>query len=67
MGQLAMAEESNISFMQMMGKSLLDVDEIESLTEIFDKIQKVTSKNLQDVANEVFDIDQFSFLTYIPE
>ncbi|HEX8548811.1 MAG TPA: insulinase family protein, partial [Cytophagaceae bacterium] len=59
--------ESNISFMQMMGKSLLDVDEIESLTEIFDKIQKVTSKNLQDVANEVFDIDQFSFLTYIPE
>ncbi|HEY8402809.1 MAG TPA: pitrilysin family protein [Cytophagaceae bacterium] len=66
-GQLAMAEESNISFMQMMGKSLLDQGQIDSLNDIFDRIKKITSKELQEIANEVFQDKELSFLTYIPE
>lgn len=67
MGQLAIAEESNIGFMQMMGKSLLDIGGIDSLSDIFNRIKKISAPELQDIANEAFDFDKFSFLTYLPE
>ena len=66
-GQLAMAEESNVGMMQMMGKSLLDLGRIDTLSSIFDQINKVSAKQLQDLANEMFVEDQLSELTYIPE
>lgn len=66
-GQLAMAEESNVGMMQMMGKSLLDLGRIDTLSSIFDQINDVSAKQLQDLANEMFIEDQLSELTYIPE
>jgi predicted Zn-dependent peptidase len=67
MGQLAMAEESNLSFMLMMGKSILDLGRIDSLTDIFDEIRGITAEQLRDIANEMFREDQLSYLTYVPE
>jgi predicted Zn-dependent peptidase len=67
MGQLAMSEESNNSFMLMMAKSLLDLQKVEPLPEIFERIRQITSKELQDVAQEVFVEDEFSQLTFLPE
>lgn len=67
MGQLAMSEESNSSFMLMMAKSLLDTRRVEPLQQIFEKIQQVTSEQLQEIAREMFDESQFSVLTYLPE
>lgn len=67
LGQLAMAQESNISLMLMMGRSLLDMDRIESLNEIFSKIKRITSRHLQDIANEIFVEDKLSYMTYLPE
>lgn len=66
-GSLAMAEESNSSFMQMMGKSLLDTGQIETLGEVFEQINQVTSRDFQDMAHKYLDIDQFSSLTYLSE
>ncbi|MEM1406498.1 MAG: pitrilysin family protein [Bacteroidota bacterium] len=66
MGQLAMAEENNASLMLMMGKSLLDLDRIDSLEEIFDRIKQTSAAELIEVANEMFHEDQLSLLTYIP-
>ncbi len=66
-GQLAMAEESNMGFMQMMAKSLLDMDRIDSLEEIFEQIDEVSSIVLQDIANEMFDEKDLSSLTFLPE
>ncbi len=66
LGQLAMAEENNASFMLMMGKSILDLDKIEDLDDIFKKIKNVTSSELQDLSNEMFQEDQLSQLTYVP-
>jgi predicted Zn-dependent peptidase len=63
-GQLAMAEESNINFMQMMGKSMLDLGYIDSLEDIFEKLDKITASDLQEIALDMFREDQFSFLTY---
>ncbi|MFN3405540.1 MAG: M16 family metallopeptidase [Cytophagaceae bacterium] len=66
-GQLAMAEESNINFMQMMGKSLLDLECIEDLDQIFKEIRGISSRQLQEIAKETFDEKTLSVLTYVPE
>ena len=67
MGQLAMSEESNMSFMLMMAKSLLDTGKVDSLPEIFSEIQAITSAQLQDIAQEMFNPDNFSYLTFLPD
>ncbi|MEO1049789.1 MAG: pitrilysin family protein [Bacteroidota bacterium] len=66
MGQLAMAEENNTNLMLMMGKSILDLERIDSLEDVFTQIRKVTSQDLRDVANEIFSENQLSYLTFIP-
>lgn len=66
-GQLAMAEESNNSFMLMMAKSLLDIDRVEALADINADINAITAPQLQDLAQEAFQEDQFSSLTFVPE
>lgn len=67
MGQLAMAEESNQSFMLMMAKSVLDIGRVESLPDIFAEIRAVTAEQLQGLAQEMFDAAQMSYLTFMPE
>ncbi len=65
-GQIAMSEENNLSFMLMMGKSLLDLGRIQQLDEIFAKIKNTSSSDLIDVANEMFEEDNLSILSYSP-
>ncbi|WP_428666609.1 M16 family metallopeptidase [Runella sp.] len=67
MGQLAMSEESNQSFMLMMAKSILDTGKVDSLSELFTEIDAVTAPQLQDIAQEMFDESQWSTLAFIPE
>lgn len=66
MGQLAMAEENNTSLMLMLGKSLLDLETIPSLEEIYAKIRKIKAEDILAVANEIFDEDTLSYLTFVP-
>ncbi|MDB5261175.1 MAG: zinc protease [Adhaeribacter sp.] len=66
MGQLAMAEESNIGLMMMLAKSILDLEKVETLNEIFDQIRQITAKQLQEIANEILHEDNLSYLNYIP-
>jgi predicted Zn-dependent peptidase len=66
MGQLAMAEENNTNLMLMMGKSILDTEMIYSLEEIFAIIRNISSLDLLETANEIFDPDTLSYLTFVP-
>lgn len=66
MGQVAMAEESNISFMMMMGRSLLDLGKVPSLEEIFSRIQNTSADDLRKMANEMFDPEKMSYLMMEP-
>jgi predicted Zn-dependent peptidase len=66
-GQLAMAEENNVNLMIMMGRSLLDIDRIDLLDDIFRDIRKIKSADMQRVAREVFSDKEISTLVYIPE
>lgn len=66
-GQMAMAEENYAALMLVFGKNLLDKGRIDSLDSIFGMIRETTSEDLQEIANEVFALDQLSFLTYLPK
>lgn len=66
-GQLAMSEENNSAVMLMMAKSMLDLNKVPDLNDLFDQIEKVDAKQLMDLANESFDFDQMSRLTFQPE
>jgi len=66
-GQLAMAEENNMNLMLMMGKSLLDLDHIRSLEDTIKQVRSITARKLQDLAQEMFDYNEFSVLTFLPK
>jgi predicted Zn-dependent peptidase len=67
MAQLAMAEESNMGFMMMMGRSLLDYNKVDSLNDMFDKIKKITPDELQALSKEMFDPETINQLIFLPE
>jgi Predicted Zn-dependent peptidases len=66
-GQLAMAEENNLSLMLSMGRSVLDIGRVPSLEEIYYQIDEITSFKLRDVAQEIFDDGKMSYLIMEPE
>lgn len=67
MGQIAIAEENNINFMLMMGRSLIDKGRVESIQEVFDSIKRIDSDLLLELANKYFHEDEFSSINYLPE
>ena len=66
-GQLAMAEENNMNLMLMMGKSLLDLGHIRSLEEIILEVRDITAAQLQELARDMFHIEDFSTLIFLPK
>ncbi len=67
MGQVAISFESNLNEMLSIGKSLLMYARIDTIPEINEKIQKVTSSELLEVANEIFNPSKLSMLIYRPK
>ena len=66
-GQIALAEESRMSLIISMAKSLMDFDRIDSLEDIFAKINAVTAEELLEVSNEIFDNDRMITLLFEPK
>ncbi len=67
LGHLAMAVESNISFMMMMARNLLDLGKITSFEEIQERVKQTSSSQLQELANEMFDEKKLSCLIMEPK
>ncbi len=67
MGQIAMAEENNISFMMMMARNLLDLGRVDSLEEIFERVRNTSSVKLMDLAGEMFEEKKLSYLFMEPK
>jgi predicted Zn-dependent peptidase len=65
-GQLALSEENNLGLMIMMGRAIIDHDRVPPLKEVFEKIDGVSSRALQSVANEMFDETKLSYLFMEP-
>jgi len=63
-GQITLSEENNSNVMLGMGKSILLYNKVDELQEIYEKINKISAEELIDIANDVFDENQLSTLTY---
>jgi predicted Zn-dependent peptidase len=66
-GQIALAEESRMSLIISMAKSLLDFNHIDTLEDIFAKINAVTAENLLEISNEIFHNDAMVTLLFRPK
>ncbi|RFZ92575.1 insulinase family protein [Mucilaginibacter conchicola] len=66
-GQIALAEESRMSLIISMAKSLMDFNHIDSLEDIFAKINAVTASQLLEISNEIFDQNRLITLLFEPK
>jgi len=63
-GQLALSGDDHSELMLSLGKSFLVYNKVDSLEEIYKKIEKVTSSDILDIANEILDEKSLSILIY---
>lgn len=63
-GQLAISYESYESQMLSIGKSYLVYGKVDSIEEMFNKIEAITASELVDIANEILNRDTLSSLIY---
>jgi len=63
-GQLAISTENREDLMLSLGKSYLFFNRVDSLETIFEKIEKIGSSEICEMANELFDEPQNSILIY---
>ncbi len=66
-GQIALAEENRLGLILSMAKSLMDFGKIDTLEEVFAKINAVTADELQEISNEIFDPAAMLTLIFEPE
>ncbi len=66
-GQLAMSEENNNAFMLMMAKSLLDLDRLPDIDELFAEIDGITAEQILTLSQRHLDTQRMSTLTYLAE
>lgn len=66
-GQIAVSQENRSNLMLSLGKSLLHFDRVDSFGEIKRQIESISARDIQDLANELFDNGPMSQLSYLPE
>ncbi|WP_462316926.1 M16 family metallopeptidase, partial [Marinilabilia sp.] len=63
-GQITISSENKENLMLNIGKSFLLYNKVDSLDDIYRKIDNLTAMDLLEIANEVFDEKQLSYLIY---
>ena len=63
-GQLAIAQESNLAEMLAIGKSYLLQNRFDPMEMIIERIQQTTAEDLTEIASEIFEEKQLSMLTF---
>lgn len=63
-GQLALGMDVNAGLMQGLGKSMLAFGQIDTIAEMHQSIDKITSEEMQALANKYFDTTQISKLVF---
>lgn len=64
-GNIALAQESKVNVMLSLGKSVLLFNKVDTLNDIYKKIEGITPEKILQVANQVFETKQMSRLTYL--
>ncbi|WP_443945188.1 M16 family metallopeptidase [Pedobacter sp. AW1-32] len=65
-GQIALGEENRIGLIIAMAKSLIDHDRIDSIEEVFEKVNRVSTTEIAQIANEVLNIEALNVFTFAP-
>lgn len=65
-GLIALSEENRIGMIISMAKSLTDYGKVDTLEEVYAKINAVTAEQLLEIANEIFDPAYLTSLTFEP-
>jgi predicted Zn-dependent peptidase len=63
-GQLAISAEAHEDLMLSIGKSYLFFNKVDTLGAIFEKIEEITSSEIMELANEIFEESQNSILIF---
>jgi len=63
-GQIALGEENHMGLIISMAKSLLDYDKVDTLEEVYARINAVTSNQILEIANETFDPAKLTTLIF---
>ena len=66
-GQIALGEENRMGLLISMSKSLLDYGRVDSLEEIFAKINAVTNSQVLEIANDMFHPKKLSSMIFNPK
>jgi predicted Zn-dependent peptidase len=66
-GQIALAEENRMSLIISMAKSMLDFNYVDTLEQLFEKINAVTVEQLLEISNEIFDENRMITLLFEPK
>jgi len=65
LGQLTIAADNGEAQMLNQGKSLLVFNKVKTHKQVAEKIEAVTAQQLQDIAREIFQPEQLSWLMYV--
>lgn len=66
-GQIALGEENRMGLIISMTKSLLDYGRVDSLEEVFAKVNAVSASQILEIANQMLDPKQLSSLIFEPQ
>jgi Predicted Zn-dependent peptidases len=66
-GQIALGEENRLNLITALAKNVLDYNQVQTLADVFEKVDAVTTDELLAIANEIFDERNLSSLCFMPE
>ena len=63
-GQIAIGQENDVNLMLSLGKSVLLYNKVDTFEIVKEKVEAVSSSQILEVANEIFNEDNLSHLIY---
>jgi predicted Zn-dependent peptidase len=66
-GQMALAQDSGSALMFNLGKSLYLFNRIDTMQEVFRRLEEITSEQIQQAAIDTFHFEKMNVLAYVPK
>ncbi len=66
-GQMALAQDSGSALMFNLGKSLYLFNRIDTMKEVFHKLEEITVEQIQQAAIDTFNFEKMNVLAYVPK
>jgi predicted Zn-dependent peptidase len=65
-GQMALAQDSGSALMFNLGKTLHEFNRIDTMKEVFRKLEEITADQIQQAAFDTFQFEKMNVLAYVP-